>query len=118
MTGGCRAAVPLLAAAVAVLLAGCALLPSPERQGREIADRWCSECHRVSSDQPSGSRPGHILPPPMHAPSFMEVANRPGVDAASLRRFMTELHLPMPTFRLSETEREQVIRYILSLKES
>jgi len=46
----------------------------------------------------------------------MEVAARPEVDASYLRSFMTELHLPMPTYRLDNTEREVVIDYILSLK--
>jgi hypothetical protein len=45
----------------------------------------------------------------------MSIADRPGVDAASLRHFLADLHLPMPTYRLYPDEREAVIAYILSL---
>lgn len=46
----------------------------------------------------------------------MAVAGRPEVDASYLRRFMVELHLPMPTYRLEKAEQESVIEYILSLR--
>ncbi len=86
------------------------------QRGKAIADLWCSECHRVSPDQPSGARAGHLLAPPMVAPSFMTLAAAPHADRESLRRFVAELHLPMPTFRLSAQEQDEVITYILSLK--
>ena len=98
-------------------LSGCIMnagRPDPQR-GRDIADTWCSECHRISPDQPSGARRGHILPPLVTAPSFMTVATRPGIDAAQLRAFMADLHPPMPTFRLSTTEKADVTAYILTL---
>ena len=95
---------------------GCVLFQTERDRGRYVAERWCSECHRVAPDQPSGMRAGHVLPPPVNAPSFMAIAARPGTTRASLARFIGELHLPMPTYRLSETERREVIAYILSLK--
>jgi mono/diheme cytochrome c family protein len=98
------------------MLAACSTVDNEAERGHAVADHWCAECHRIAPDQPSGSRAGHILPPPVDAPSFMAVAARPGVDAAYLRHFMTELHLPMPTYRLSAAEQESVIAYILSLK--
>jgi hypothetical protein len=61
-------------------------------------------------------RPGHVLPPSMPAPSFMEIASRPGVDAEWLRRFADELHLPMPIYRLPPARQDQVIAYILTLR--
>lgn len=61
-------------------------------------------------------RPGHVMPPPVVAPSFMEVAARPGTTAESLAHFLTDLHLPMPTYRLSDDQRRAVIAYILSLR--
>ena len=100
----------------AAALTGCGLFRSDEARGRHVADIWCSECHRVAPDQPSGTRPGHTIPPRVVAPSFMEIAARPATSAASLEHFLTDLHLPMPTYRLSEKERHQVIAYILSLK--
>jgi mono/diheme cytochrome c family protein len=101
-------------------LAGCADRPTPApgdaAHGRQVAMEWCSECHRISSDQPSGARPGHVLPPPVEAPSFMAVAERPYADRQYLAEFVSELHLPMPTFRLSPQEKEDVIAFILSLR--
>ena len=52
----------------------------------------------------------------MHGPSFMEIAARPTVDAAWLRRFADALHLPMPIYRLPNAQQDTVIAYILSLK--
>ena len=108
----------LIAPAAVMLgaLVACSVFETDSQRGHAVADRWCAECHRIAADQPSGSRPGHVLPPPMEAPSFMAIAARPGVDAAYLGHFMADLHLPMPTYRLSATEQESVIRYILSLK--
>jgi len=100
----------------AAALAGCTLFQTDADRGRYVAVKWCAECHRVAPDQPSGMRPGHILPPQVVAPSFMEIAARPETSAQSLDRFLGDLHLPMPTYRLREDERSTVIAYILSLK--
>jgi protein required for attachment to host cells/mono/diheme cytochrome c family protein len=109
-----------LALGLAVILSACASdqrqAEQAEARGHATADKWCSECHRVSPDQPSGARAGHILPPPVAAPSFMAVADRQGITPESLRRFVGGLHLPMPTFRLSPDEQGDVIAYIMSLK--
>ena len=120
---GSVAAVAAAGTLAALLLAACTggggtASVGDVRNGRKVADLWCSECHRVAPDQPSGARPGHTLPPPVDAPSFMTVAARPGVDAASLSTFLDDLHLPMPTFRLSPEERRDVTAYILSLRPS
>jgi hypothetical protein len=61
-------------------------------------------------------RPGHILPPQVTAPSFMAIAARSTTDRQYLRNFMSDLHLPMPTYRLSAPEQDAVIDYLLSLK--
>jgi mono/diheme cytochrome c family protein len=106
----------LLPVVLVAVLSACSIFQSDSSKGRAIADLWCAECHRVAADQPSGSRAGHILPPSLDAPSFMSIAARPGVDGDEFRHFMAELHLPMPTYRLSAEEQDSVIRYILSLK--
>jgi hypothetical protein len=48
--------------------------------------------------------------------SFIQIAAKPYIDQAFLQGFVTELHLPMPTFRLSAEEQQDVIAYILSLR--
>jgi len=97
-------------------MGGCAAFESPAQRGQKIAEQWCAECHRVSPDQPSGTRMGHILPPSMPGPDFMTIANRPETDERSLHRFMDELHLPMPTYRFQSPEQNDIIAYILSLR--
>jgi mono/diheme cytochrome c family protein len=114
--GGWPASLILLPVAAVALLGACSMFQSDASKGRTIADQWCAECHRVAADQPSGSRAGHILPPPVEAPNFMSIAARAEVDADELRHFMAELHLPMPTYRLSADEQDSLIRYILSLR--
>lgn len=112
-----------IAAVIAVLLAGCAqhgaregaAAPDPAR-GHAVAELWCSECHRVSPEDASGARPGHIMGPPVEAPAFDAVAQKPHADEAYLTHFLSEVHPPMPTYRLTDAERADVIAYILSLQ--
>lgn len=109
-----------VAGAIACLtLSACVSTEARTRQaasrGQAVAVTWCSECHRVSRDQPSGARPGHVLPPTLGAPSFMAIADRPGLDRVYLDKFTSELHLPMPIYRLRPEDREDVVTYILSL---
>jgi mono/diheme cytochrome c family protein len=89
------------------------------RAGRNIAMTTCVSCHVVSPDQ--AVKP--VLGPGI--PSFQEVANRPDTTVDSLRAAMkvARWHDPamaatlLPMSRISDTERAQVARYILSLRE-
>jgi hypothetical protein len=85
--------------------------------GGLVAERMCAYCHRVSPRRDSEIEAG--------APSFMEIANRPGRDADFLRAFASETHIvtsagdppmAMSTIVLTPMSREDVIAYILSLK--
>ena len=85
--------------------------------GEHIARLVCSACHLVAVDQEF--RP--LLN--QATPAFAEIANRPGVSAASLERFITTTHwdvdkLPMskPNPMLSRSQEQAVARYILSLR--
>ena len=114
--------VPLTAlAAVGALLTVAGCVASERRagdpvKGHDLAEHWCSECHRVSPSDATRTRAGHVLPPPVEAPDFAAVAHRPYADSAYLERFTGELHLPMPIYRLSEAERQDIVAYILTLK--
>jgi hypothetical protein len=46
----------------------------------------------------------------------MQIAAKPYVDQAYPLGFVTELHLPMPTFHFSAKRHQDVIAYILSLR--
>ena len=92
--------------------------PGPQPlHGRELALHVCSTCHVVAKDQQFSP----LLNPP--APSFVQIANRPGTKAESLRRFVTNTHwdektlpLTMPNPRLTDWETADVAAYIMSLR--
>ncbi len=85
--------------------------------GEHIAQNVCSACHVVAK--------GQEFPPLLNqpAPSFFDIANRPGVSAESLRHFITSTHwdtdklpMTMPDLMLSDDQTRAVTRYILSLR--
>ena len=100
--------------------AACAPAPRPEApsaadvaaaaRGLTVAEKWCTDCHRVRPEQRGVQRPE------MRAPDFAGIAARPEVNAGYLSRFMEVQHLPMPTFRLYSEEKADIVAYILSLK--
>lgn len=76
--------------------------------GRKLAIKECSRCHSVRARE-------NILQH-YNAPTFEDVAANPQTTAISLRAFLQSSHPTMPDFVLSETERDNVIAYILSLR--
>jgi mono/diheme cytochrome c family protein len=76
-------------------------------QGRVLAKRWCATCHVVSADQTSGGT---------QAPPFAEIANKPGLTAASIALFLLRPHPPMPDMNLSRNEAADLAAYIVSQK--
>jgi cytochrome c len=92
---------------------------SPEKAGKALARDYCSACHRVSAEQ---------APPPKvtvdtgsgsevyEAPSFRQVAAKPGRDADYLRTVIQAPHYPMREQLFIPEELEQIVTYILSLK--
>ena len=76
--------------------------------GRRLAEQWCAECHRVSPEQLMTDRA-------TSAPDFVAIARTYSADPARLRDRLAEDHLPMPTFRLWESEKEDLAAYIRSL---
>jgi mono/diheme cytochrome c family protein len=92
-----------------------AALPSDQAtiaQGRSVARDWCARCHIVSPEQV------RVANPAAGAPRFADVAQRWSARPSELRRFLDELHLPMPTFRLWPQERDAVAAYLVSLDTS
>ena len=83
-------------------------VPGDAQRGRELAERVCSNCHKVNAD-PTG-------PVSTDVPSFPSIANRPGVTAESLAGRIIVPHPAMPGVQLTVRELREVIAYILSLK--
>jgi len=99
-----------------VLAGGVPKTPEIAR-GEHVARLVCSACHVVAVDQ---EYPPILIQLP---PSFAEIANRPGVNAAYLVRFITTTHwdvdklpMTMPNPQLNKEETVAVSRYILSLR--
>jgi mono/diheme cytochrome c family protein len=87
-------------------------------RGKETAQFVCSACHTVAKEQQ--------FPPILNqpAPSFFDIANRPGVTAQSLQHFITHTHwdpdklpMTMPNPMLVPEQTRAVARYIMSLRE-
>jgi mono/diheme cytochrome c family protein len=83
--------------------------------GRDLAEQACTGCHVVSADQPFAP----LLKGP---PDFREIANRPNVTAASLRRTITAMPLVprkgrMANPHLADDQLADVAAYIMTLRE-
>lgn len=86
-------------------------------RGEHIARFVCATCHVVAKDQEFAP----ILSKP--APSFLDIANRPGVSAESLEHFITSTHwdpdkigMTMPALMATPEQTRAVARYIVSLR--
>jgi mono/diheme cytochrome c family protein len=77
-------------------------------QEPQVARNTCSQCHATQK--------GQLLSPNLRAPTFVEIANTPGVTSAALLVMLTTPHAGMPMFILSPEQRQQIIDYVLSLK--
>jgi mono/diheme cytochrome c family protein len=75
--------------------------------GREIADRWCSECHMVAPDQ--------VLATPDY-PTFMQIAEATGDDLVVLEGFLMDPHPRMPDLSLTRQEIRDLIGYFATLR--
>ncbi len=105
----CRA----LAVAVMIGLAASATLaadlPGDPAAGRKMAIETCAACHLVA-ERPTSI--GNSL-----APAFSAIAGDPATTALALRVFLQTPHAAMPNLALSPAESDDMISYILSLRQ-
>ena len=78
--------------------------------GRALAQANCSGCHVVVP------RPGAVRSF-TGAPDFADIAQRPGTTRRSLHAFLRSPHPIMPSPVVPDREANDVIAYILSLKQ-
>ena len=83
--------------------------------GRDLAVEACTGCHIVSVDQP-------FAPLIKGSPDFREIANRPNVTAASLRRTIAAMPVVprkggMANPHLTDDQVADVAAYIMTLRE-
>ena len=77
--------------------------------GLNFAKKVCAECHWVSPKESTSLNLG--------AASFKDIANTPGMTAQALFVWFRTPHPTMPNFKLEIQNEEDVIAYILSLKD-
>jgi mono/diheme cytochrome c family protein len=75
--------------------------------GKEMAVRWCAECHMVAPDQARASA---------DVPTFMDIAKRVDGDFAVIEGFLIDPHPAMPVMSLTRQEIRDLIAYFATLK--
>lgn len=95
--------------ACATTTAAAQQLGDPAR-GLAYAKQYCAECHAVQASQELSRSPGPA--------SFKTIANSPGMTAIALSAWLRTPHDKMPNFVISQGDREDVISYIVSLREA
>lgn len=106
----------ILPSLAALLLAALASQPLRAEEGGDygrglaVARDVCSGCHAIQAQQ--------LQSPNARAPTFLAIATIPGMTATALTVTLTTPHSGMPMFRLTTEQRDGIIAYILSLKQS
>jgi mono/diheme cytochrome c family protein len=102
---------PYVAAAV-TLAAQLPVLAQPvdgnPLSGQQIATKLCSSCHRILT---------MTFADKADPPSFQSIAELPSTTGLSLNVFLRSNHKNMPDFIVSSVESNDLIAYILSLKQ-
>lgn len=78
--------------------------------GRAFALHVCTPCHVVGSGQISPRRFAV-------APDFHAIANTRGMTETALHAFLSSSHPTMPNLILSQKEQDNVIAYLLGLRD-
>ncbi len=94
----------------ALLLAGLCHTPAAAadvQRGKELAQRWCAECHLVAPEQRRASA---------DVATFASLAARPDFSAAQLAFFLLDPHPKMPNLSLTRDEAADLAAYIATLK--
>jgi mono/diheme cytochrome c family protein len=104
-----RNTVTLLLVAIVILYFGFSGVAGADaRRGEHFSERWCSQCHGVRSGQAS---------PYASAPSFSDLAANPATTRDSLIvSLRTTPHWTMPKIKLKSADINDVVSYILSLR--
>ncbi|MFT3730331.1 MAG: cytochrome C [Hyphomicrobium sp.] len=101
-------------AAFALMICGAPLHASSQeigdpRHGYVFASAHCTECHAID--------PNNLNSPNPKAPSFTSVAKSSGMTGRALAVWLDSTHPTMPNFVLRTSDRDDVVAYIMSLKD-
>jgi mono/diheme cytochrome c family protein len=92
----------------------CGLQPAAQaapdaRKGLEIARVICAGCHAVER--------GNLRSVDRNAPAFSVIANWPAMSEIALRAALQSPHRRMPDIVLAREDRDDIVAYILGLKD-
>lgn len=73
--------------------------------GRRLADVWCAGCHLIGDERKAGM---------FEVPAFPAIAEHRTPEA--IRAFLANPHPPMPRFRLTRQDIEDLVQFIVELK--
>ena len=79
-------------------------------KGGQLAREVCAECHGVDNAGGGSTNP--------NAPTFKDIANTLGMTSAALTVALQTSHRTMPNLVIKSDASQNIIAYILSLKES
>ena len=79
------------------------------QEGRRLAREVCAECHAIDDSAGGSTNP--------NAPNFKVIADTPGMTSAALTVALQTTHMTMPNFVIKGDALQNIIAYILSLKE-
>jgi mono/diheme cytochrome c family protein len=107
-----NARIVFVLASISVLCAGASFAgvtsaPDPEN-GKQLAERLCSNCHLVESGQE------HAV---ADVPSFHEIANMEGQTEGSIMGKIIIPKHPMPVIPITKSELADLAAYIMSMKD-
>ena len=77
--------------------------------GRRLAEGWCGNCHVIG--------PGASGAVSNAVPTFRAVARMPSTTVMSLRAFLRTPHSRMPDIQMSLAPTDDIIAYILGLRD-
>jgi mono/diheme cytochrome c family protein len=93
--------------AVALCLIGGVTAASAQNveNGRRMSERWCAECHSITSG-PGKSR----------APSFAAIATKEKISAEMIASFLRLPHATMPNVPLRGNDAQDIAAFIMGMK--
>ena len=86
-----------------------ALAAGDPANGLVLARHWCANCHLVA--------PGDNASTSDSAPPFAEIAKDPAATPERLRGWLSQPHPAMPDLMLTRDENDDLVAYLLSLKD-
>lgn len=79
------------------------------KAGSDYAEKNCAQCHAINDDDP-------VSPAP-NAPSFDAIANTKDISGIAISVLLQTPHREMPNLVIPQSAREDLIDYILTLKD-